>query len=344
MDLKRFRIFLMAGVLMVGMCISNQNVEAAKKRTLFIMGDSKSRYYFAEETPRGGWGQELTVYLKGGKSARAEMPREYKDYPGVIRQRLPKMNIENWGKSGASVKSFVDSGQFEGMLKQVRKNDHVIIAFGHNDARRSSENLATYKTNMTRCIQKIRNKGAIVILVTTPPRNFTSAKSVNINAPVFRKATLDIAKRYKLSCIDLNQECVNYFNFRGKRVYNPWYMKYNPGVNPKYPAGIDDSTHFNQNGAKVLAKIVAVSIQNDKKQKFLSSQFTIKTKNLYKSYTKAKKYKKNKYTKASWKKLIKARDRAWVTLYSPGAANSQYKKTDIALKKAMKGLKKNGKK
>lgn len=344
MNMKRFRIFLIAGILITGMCISKQNVEAAKKRTLFIMGDSKSRYYFAEEKPRDGWGQELTAYLKGGKSVRTQIPREYKAYPGVIRQRLPKMNIENWGKSGTSVKSFVDSGRFEGMLKQVRKNDYVIIAFGHNDARRNGENIATYKTNLIRCIQKIKKKGAEVILVTTPPRNFTTEKRVNINAPVFRKATLDIAKKYRLSCIDLNQECVNYFNYRGKRVYNSWYMKYKRGVHPKYPAGIDDSTHFNQRGAKVLAKMVAVSIQNDKKQTFLSGQLIIKTKNLYKSYTKAKKYKKKKYTKASWKKLIKARDRAWVTLYSPGAANSQYKKADIALKKAMKGLKKHGKK
>ena len=133
------------------------------------------------------------------------------------------------------------------------------------------------------------------------------------------------------------------FQFPRKKIYDSWYIKYRPGQNPKYPNGIDDSTHFNQAGSRVLAKMVAVNIQNDRKQKSLSNQFSIHTKKLYKSYSKSKKYKKKKYTKQTWKRLKKAENKAWEVLYSPDATDSQYRKVERSLKKAMKGLKKHGK-
>lgn len=345
MTLKKMHLFLAAELLLISLyavMIPERPVQAAQKKTIFIMGDSKSRYYSDEERPRDGWGQELVYYLKGGKGSTAEFPKEYSGYRGVVRHRLQNLNIENWGQSYASVKTFLDSGRFSGMLQQVNSNDYVIIALGHNDARYEGASLGKYKKNLTHCIKMIQKIGAEVILVTTPPRNFTNAKKIRIYAKDYYFATRKIAKNFGLSCIDLNKECVEYFNFRGKKICNTWYIKYKPGQHAVYPNGIDDSTHFNQKGARILAKIVAVSIQNDSKQKFLSSQFSIHTKKLYKTYSKAKKYKKKNYTKRTWKKFIKERNKAWKVLYSPEAADQQCKRTEKSLKKAMKGLKKHG--
>ena len=87
------------------------------------------------------------------------------------------------------------------MLQQVNKNDYVIIALGHNDARREYASLGKYKKNLTYCIKMIQKKGAEVILVTTPPRNFTNAKKIRINAKDYYLATRKIAKNFGLSCI-----------------------------------------------------------------------------------------------------------------------------------------------
>lgn len=179
MTLKKIRIFLAAELSLIFLCvvmIPERPVQAAKKKTIFIMGDSKSRYYSDEERPRDGWAQELVYYLKGGKGSTAKFPIEYSGYSGVVRHRLQNLNIENWGQSYASVKTFLDSGRFSGMLQQVNKNDYVIIALGHNDARCEGASLGKYKKNLTHCIKMIQKKGAEVILVTTPPRNFTNAK------------------------------------------------------------------------------------------------------------------------------------------------------------------------
>ena len=73
--------------------------------------------------------KELVHYLKGGKGSNCRSFRkEYSGYSGVVRHRLQNLNIENWGQSYASVKTFLDSGRFSGMLQQVNKNDYVIIA------------------------------------------------------------------------------------------------------------------------------------------------------------------------------------------------------------------------
>lgn len=62
MTLKKIRIFLAAELSLIFLCvvmIPERPVQAAKKKTIFIMGDSKSRYYSDEERPRDGWAQEL---------------------------------------------------------------------------------------------------------------------------------------------------------------------------------------------------------------------------------------------------------------------------------------------
>ena len=90
------------------------------------------------------------------------------------------------------------------MLQQVNKNDYVIIALGHNDARREYASLGKYKKNLTYCIKMIQKKGAEVSIgCTTPPRNFTrSAKKIRINAKDYYLATEKNCKKifrlYKL--------------------------------------------------------------------------------------------------------------------------------------------------
>lgn len=100
MTLKKMHLFLAAELLLISLyavMIPERPVQAAQKKTIFIMGDSKSRYYSDEERPRDGWGQELVHYLKGGKGSTAEFPKEYSGYSGVVRHRLQNLNIENWG-------------------------------------------------------------------------------------------------------------------------------------------------------------------------------------------------------------------------------------------------------
>ena len=57
MTLKKMHLFLAAELLLISLyavMIPERPVQAAQKKTIFIMGDSKSRYYSDEERPRDG--------------------------------------------------------------------------------------------------------------------------------------------------------------------------------------------------------------------------------------------------------------------------------------------------
>src|SRR5688572_25877896 len=78
-------------------------------RQVFIAGDSTASEYGPERAPRHGWGQALDSFL---------------DDSFVVRNRA---------KSGRSARSFIEEGWFDGIAKDIRTGDILLIQFGHND-------------------------------------------------------------------------------------------------------------------------------------------------------------------------------------------------------------------
>ena len=83
--------------------------------------------------------------------------------------------------------------------------------------------------------------------------------------------------------------------------------------------------------------MIAVDIQAGHKIRAL--KFKQNTNSLFKLYKKACSYKEKKYTKTTWKHMIKQRNNAWKTLYTPDATIKQNKMAQRNLKNAMKKLK-----
>lgn len=339
--LRKICILLVAVIMLL---ISPKQIKAAETPTVFVMGDSKTAYYTGKDFPREGWVKHLVAIFNNGQYVLPEKPQEYEKYEKVVRYVLPDMTVENWSRSDETVKRFEKSGRFEAMINQVQEGDYVMITLGHNDARKTvGESVSQYKSYLTKFVQRIKAKKARIIMVTTPPRNYKSKKKFQIHAAPYRKAMMQVAGKYRLSCIDLDRECVNYFNYRGKKYANMWYMKLKPHKYTNYPKGLDDPTHFTGKGAKVIARIAAVQIQNDRKQQFLGSHIRLNTRKLYRTWRRAKRYHNRKrYTKKSWKKMVRMRNRAWKVLYSPNAADGECIHAEKSLRKAMKGLKKHG--
>lgn len=340
---KKAACFLL-GVILLAVCTKKQ-VDASVKRnvTLFIIGDSTSKSYHEQDKatyPREGWGQELPYSFQGADY----MKRQYvpiENDANVTRYELPKIGIENWGKSGATIKSCNESKRFKKMLSRVRAKDYVMIQFGHNDARKSwGESPNEYERYLVKMTREIKAKGAVPVFVTSLPQY--STRKYRINAPKYRKKMLHAAKTQGVFCIDLNEECVNYFNLRGKNVTRNYYMFLKENQYKSYPKGLRDSTHFRKQGAAVAARIVAVKMQNnsDKRLNTLTKNLNMNSKSLYKALKKTGKYKKRKYTSKSWRNLEKARKQGWITLYSPKKGNQDYKKAEKRLKKAKKNLRK----
>lgn len=312
------------------------------KQTIFIIGDSTARSYESKNWPypREGWGQEFVKYFEGANQRYIEYPEEYKGYSQVVRYVFPKFNIENWGKSKMTAKELYTSKRFQFIMNQVKKNDIILIQLGQNDGNHGyGESVAQYKKYLSYFIRKIQGKKASVTLVTPTPRNFINHKKISINVPAYRKAMLSLAKKYKIQCIDLDKECTEYFNLRGKKVSKTYYMYLKPKKYKNYPSGLNDATHFTRNGARVVSKVLAVQIQNNKKLKTLNKKLTVRTGSLYKTLCKANKYQKKRYTSKTWRAMAKERNRGWRVLYSPSSTYKDCVKVERNLKKKIKKLK-----
>ena len=117
-------------------------------RQVFIAGDSTASHYGPERAPREGWGQQLQGFLD--------------DDAYVVR---------NHAQSGRSSRSFIAEGWFDGMAKDMRSGDVLLIQFGHNDEKiedptRYNEPQRAFPQWLARYVALAREKGATPILVT----------------------------------------------------------------------------------------------------------------------------------------------------------------------------------
>ena len=220
-------------------------VNASEKQTIFIMGDSKSCYYSTEQSPKEGWVQEFIRYLKTDTNISVQHPQDYIRYKNVVRYDLTKYRIENWALSGSSCNSFYHSGRYAAMLDKIKKKDYVIIALQHNDARENvGESVTEYKKCLNCFAQDIHQKGANVVFMTTPPKNYLKNKTIKLHVPEYRKVMLEVSKKQKCKCIDLDKIATVYFNYRNRSYVNSLYLKLPAGKYKAWKNGIDDNTHF----------------------------------------------------------------------------------------------------
>lgn len=302
--------------------ISQNNLYAKNKQTIYIIGDSIAQSYEGNKV-QNGWGQMLYQYFKLPSKTKKSHLKNASDYVDVIRYTNPEVLIENWAKSGASVKIYDKYGMFQSIQKKLKQGDYVLIQLGHNEIHTqwwTGSTVSEYKEYLTNYIKQIKAKGAKPILITPPPVN-TKGKYVPY-VPQYRSVMVSIGKEYKLPVIDLGQKSAEYFNLIGKKKANKMYIK--------------DNMHFTPEGAKTLAKIISVEIEHKSELKPIIGKVRLKTNALYKTINKASKLKSKKYSKKSWKALKKQLKNSKKTLYSNTASQKTINRTNIALKKAIK--------
>ena len=116
--------------------------------TIYMIGNSTmANKPYKNGNPEKGWGQVFPLYFNEG------------------------IKIENHAVNGRSTKSFIDEGKWNVVLERVKKNDYVIIEFGHNDSKqedpkRFADANTDYRNNLMKFVNETRSKGGIPILAT----------------------------------------------------------------------------------------------------------------------------------------------------------------------------------
>ncbi|WP_342332717.1 rhamnogalacturonan acetylesterase [Pedobacter sp. FW305-3-2-15-E-R2A2] len=165
-------------------------------------------------------------------------------------------------KGGRSTRTFFEEGRWAEVHKALRKNDIVMIQFGHNDAALNKPeryvNITGYKEFLRLYVNQTREKGAIPILITPVNRNYPWKDGRLSNAHgEYPAAVRAVAMELKVKLIDLTQLSIAAFTAKGEaEVSSRYFMNLEKGKYPAYPGGQKDNTHFQKEGAITVATLV----------------------------------------------------------------------------------------
>lgn len=217
-----------------------------KPITIYLAGDSTVSTYTSSYLPRAGWGQMLAESFD----------------QDVI--------VKNEASPGRSSKSFIREGRLKRILNQIQKGDYLFIQFGHNDEKINfpalyTEPATTYKSYLKQYIVGARQKNAIPVLITPVERRRFSKDGVALSTHgLYPAAMKEVAHEENVLLIDLQTKSKNLFQLLGQEKTKELFLWLNVGEQQNYPKGVQDNTHFQQRGAREIARLVVEGIEEQK--------------------------------------------------------------------------------
>ncbi len=227
-----------------------------KAATLFVVGDStlssfNDPYYY----PRYGYGTQLSNYFD------------------------KKLTINNFALSGRSSKSFTTEGNYQKLLTEIKKDDYLLIGFGHNDeksddaerftdASKPLSDSSSFQYSLYEKYVKVAlDKGATPILCTPVVRadssdNYDAASGHVTENGDYAQAIIDLGADKNVTVINLRDLTKAKYKTLG---YNEaiYYHAMTVGVLDTDGTTVVpnvksvDKTHLNIYGAKYVSYLVA---------------------------------------------------------------------------------------
>jgi pectinesterase len=234
--------------------------------TIFIIGDSTAAEKPHPATnPERGWGMV---------------------FQGCFTEDIL---VDNHAVNGESTKSFIDEGKWQKVLDEIKPGDYVFIEFGHNDEkskdpRRYTQVGSTFDANLRSFVKETREcKGIPVLFNCVVRRCFWSAKPDFVDDEKLRNTVYDgnetitsdtlidthgaykdvpekIAREMNVPFINANKithDIEQGMGVIGSRKLHMWFL---PGENKFVPKGKKDNTHYNYNGAHIVANALADAV------------------------------------------------------------------------------------
>ncbi len=248
MLLKKILTGTMAAVMMFGTS-GAVNVMADDNVKIFIVGDSTACIYGSDDNyavPRAGWGMYLGDYVNGAE-------------------------VVDLAKSGRSSKSLTVEEEYQTLLNEMGEGDYLLIQFGHNDAKKSSEEdlntrytdpegdintEGSFKNSLyNNYIKVAEEKGATPILLTPiARRSFDENGNVEDTHGLYDDAVRELAEELNIPCVDATQITADLYQQTGLEDTAAFHAIYKDSS--KGDKG-HDNTHLNHYGGKVVAYNIA---------------------------------------------------------------------------------------
>src|SRR5437016_2807611 len=223
-------------------------IEAVKQRPikLYLAGDSTMAQKLPAKRPETGWGEMLSQFFQDGK---------------VI--------IDNRAQNGRSTRTFISEGRWQAIVDALRPGDYVFIQFGHNDESKEKTDRYTppadYRNNLIRFVSEVRDKKATPVLLTpVMRRRFDKEGKLQDTHGEYPDIVRSIAAEYKVALIDMHRSSAAVLAKYGAEESRKLFLQLKPNENPNYPNGIEDNTHFNPLGAKVMASLAVERVRESR--------------------------------------------------------------------------------
>lgn len=259
--------------LLFSACQSQNSVQkaAAKQNKnvthIYLIGDSTmadytgdyepGKDYMKVRYPIAGWGQVFQPFFVKDSLAALR--------PGI---KTDSVIVIDRAHGGRSTRTFFQEGRWRYVYEHLEPNDYVIMQFGHNDGSEKHPdryiNIQGYKEFLRLFVSQTREKGGNPVIVTPVARNYPwkDGKLQNVHGDYWQ-AALDTAKEMNVPYIDLNKLSMDYFTQKGQEyVTSHYFMNLPAGMYEAYPEGQKDNTHFQPEGAKVVAALVYKEFKN----------------------------------------------------------------------------------
>lgn len=209
---------------------------------MFIAGDSTVTDQKQGGAPYAGWGQMLPALFKHD------------------------VCVDNYAVSGRSSKSFIDEGRLTVIAKQIKAGDFLLIQFGHNDEKndpvRATDPFTTYKQYLSQYIEVARTHGATPILITPVSRRYFGTDGILTDTHGdYIVAMKELATEQQVLLIDLAEQTKLLLELLGEEQSKSLFVWLYPGEYINFPDGMEDNTHFQEQGALQVARLVAESIR-----------------------------------------------------------------------------------
>jgi len=191
--------------------------------------------------PETGWGEKINAFFQDN----------------VV--------VRNYAVNGYATLNFRTDGYWNKLLDQIHPGDYVMIQFGHNDQKQENPKgysaPEVFRQRLEDFATEVRARHGHPILITSVTRwSFEKDGTLADTLADYTAQTRAAAEETGVPLIDLSTRSREKIQSLGVAGSEKYYLHLSPGESPNYPNGVADNTHLSDEGACMMASLVAAEI------------------------------------------------------------------------------------
>ena len=121
--------------------------------------------------------------------------------------------------------------------------------------------------NFIAFVAEVKAKGATPILCTpVARRKFNEKGELVPTHGEYPEIIRAVAREQRVALVDMEKLTSGWLQKEGVEASKNFFHKFAPGESLLYPSGLDDNTHFNEAGARIVASLFTQEVKKQQKK------------------------------------------------------------------------------